>query len=197
MFRYKEELNNKSAFIMAALVILLCLVSLVGATFALFTSTPDDGKIGIVSTSGTVKVDIVDSDTAASLVGEVLQFDTSSVDGIYFEPGATFYTKGFKAKNVGDVTINYRMYISEDDSLDMDKFEDAFDFYITTDPTDPTKAERMLSFSGQLAAGECSETFYLVIKMKSNANNDFQGTYTGIGITVCAVQGNVKIEGLE
>ncbi len=197
MFRCKEEQNNKSAFIMAGLVILICLVSLAGATFALFTSSPDDGKIGIVATSGTVKVDIVDSDTDASLVGEILQFETSSVEGILFEPGATFYTKGFKAKNVGDVTINYRMYISEDDSLDMDKFEDAFDFYITTDPTDPAKAERMLSFSGQLEADECSETFYLVIKMKSNANNDFQGFYTGIGITVCAVQGNVKIEGLD
>ena len=200
MFRFKEDNTNQSAFIMAGLVILLCLVSLVGATLALFTSNPDDGKIGIIATSGNVKVDIVDSITEDSLVGEVLPFKTTdgNGDGILFEPGATFYTVGFKAKNVGDIPINIRMYISEDDTLDMEKFEKAFDFYITTDPTKPASAEPLLSFTGRLEVGQSSETYYLVIKMKETATNEFQGSkYTGIGITVCAVQGNVYLEELE
>lgn len=49
MFRYK---SHKQAFIMTALVILLCLVSLVGATLALFTSDPNDGTIRRDNTSG-------------------------------------------------------------------------------------------------------------------------------------------------
>lgn len=199
MFRNKENENNKSAFIMAGLVILLCLVSLTGATFALFTSNPDDGMIGIIATSGNVKVDIVDSATDGSLVGEALQFETADdSNSVLFEPGATFYTQGFKAKNVGDIPINFRMYISEDESLDMDEFERAFDFYITTDPENPDKAEKLLSFTGRLEVGQSSDTYYLVIKMKETATNEFQGkAYTGIGITVCAVQGNAKIEELD
>ena len=40
-----------------------------------------------------------------------------------------------------------------------------------------------------------SETYYLVIRMKETAGNEFQNkTYTGIGITVYAVQGNAPIE---
>lgn len=201
MFRTEDKQNN-SAIIMAGLVILLCLVSLVGATYALFTSNPDDGKIGIITTSGNVKVDIVSAETETSLKGEVLYFDTEdgdvTSDGILFEPGATFYTQGFKAKNVGDIPINFRMYISEDDSLDMASFDEAFEFYVCTNPHDLTNAEKLIDFTGRLEVGQSSETFYLIIKMKETANDDFQGqTYSGIGITVCAVQGNVKIEGID
>lgn len=195
MFRLK---NNYNAVIMAGLVILICLVALVGATYALFTSNPDDGKIGIIATSGNVKVDIVDADTEQSLIGQVLLFDTESTEGILFEPGATFYTKGFKAKNVGDIPINFRMYISDDDSIDMQEFEEAFEFYITTDPNDLKEENKLISYTDRLEVGESSDTYYLIIKMKENATNKFQGSfYTGIGITVCAVQGNVNLEVLD
>lgn len=197
MFHIKDKQNN-SAIIMAGLVILLCLVSLTGATLALFTSNPDDGTIGVIATSGNVKVDIVDSVNELTLVGKVLQFETDNEDGVLFEPGATFYTQGFKAKNVGDVPINFRLYISNDDTIDMQKFEEAFEFYITTDPLNPNDSEKLISYTDRLEVGESSETYYLLIKMKETATNEFQGrTYTGIGITVCAVQGNVNIEGLE
>lgn len=202
-----KKINN--AVIMASIVILLCLISLTGATLALFTSNPDDGKIGIITTSGNVKIDIVDADdTTDSLQGDVLNFASPNgsdddsdeeTQEVLFEPGATFYTQGFKVKNVGDIPVNYRMYISDDDSLDMTAFIEAFDFYITTDPHDPSAMVDMLLFAGRLEVGECSEaTYYLVIKMKETATNEFQEhTYTGIGITVCAVQGNVNVEGIK
>lgn len=196
MFRCK---NINSAFIMAALVILICLVSLTGATLALFTNNPDDGRIGIIATSGNVKVDIVDSETEESLVGEVLKFESKDgSDSILFEPGATFFTQGFKAKNVGDIPINFRMYISEDENLDMNEFEKAFDFYITDNPDNLEDAKKLIDFTGRLEVGESTEAYYLVIKMKENATDEFQGhKYSGIGITVCAVQGNAHKEELN
>ena len=51
--------SYKQALVIAALVILLCLVCLSGATYALFTNDPSDGTIGIVTTSGKVDVDII------------------------------------------------------------------------------------------------------------------------------------------
>ncbi len=195
MFRYK---SHKQAFIMTALVILLCLVCLTGVTLALFTSDPNDGSIGIITTAGDIKVDIVDDFSETTLVGKVLQIQTSSDrKEILFEPGATFYTQGFKVKNMGDIPINFRLSVSQDDNIDMELFDQAFDVWISTSPTNTADAEKLTDFEGRLEVGESSEsTYYLFVKMKESVGNEFQGkTYTGIGVTVYAVQGNAEIKG--
>ena len=192
MTRYKVK---KSTFIIAVLAILLCLVSITGATLALFTSDVNNGKIGINATAGDVKVDIVDaSDNPQTLVGDVLNFQTlSNKKEVLFEPGATYYTEGFRIKNKGNIPINFILYVSEDDTTSKD-FVGAFDVWITKTPNDLTNAEKLREFDGRLEVGQSSETYYLVFKMKETAGNEFQNrTFTGVGITVNAVQGNVVI----
>ena len=194
MFRYK---SHKQAFIMTALIILLCLVSLTGATLALFTSDTRDGTIGIITTAGEIKVDIVDSSLESTLVGKVLEFQTSSErKEILFEPGATFYTQGFKVKNLGNIPVNFRLSVSEDETIDPEEFNESFEVWISTDPNDTADAQKLSEFTGRLEVGESSErTYYLFVKMRESAGNEFQGkTYTGIGVTVYAVQGNVVIK---
>ena len=195
MFRYQ---SNKQAFIVAAIIILLCLVSLTGATMALFTIQARNGTIGVITTAGEIKVDIVnDANEEDSLVGKVLQFQTSANQkDILFEPGATFLTQGFKIKNTGNIPINYRLSVSEDDNIDMEEFNRAFEVWIATSPTDRSNARKITDFIDRLEVGGSSaDTYYLYIKMKESAGNEFQGkTYSGIGITVYAVQGNVKVE---
>ena len=179
---------------MSIAIIFLCLTSVIGTTWALFTSG-NDGKIGINSTSGYIDLDIVDVD-GNSLVGDVLDFETKSDDGepIYFEPGATFYTQGFTVKNNGNITINYRLYISSDEGENMESFNEAFELWVTDDPNSIGGENKITEFVGTLNPGETGQVQYLVIKMKESAGNDFQGkTYTGIGITVYAVQGNVDM----
>ena len=183
---------------MSIAIILLCLTSVVGSTWALFTSG-EDGKIGINSTSGNIDLDIVDTD-GNSLIDDVLDFVSKSDDGepIYFEPGATFYTQGFTVKNNGNITINYRLYISNDEDENMESFSEAFELWVTDDPNNIGNGSKMTEFVGTLAPGESGKVQYLVIKMKESAGNDFQGkVYTGIGITVYAVQGNVDIENVS
>ena len=196
MFRYK---SHKQAFIMTALVILLCLVCLTGATLALFTSDPNDGTIGIIATSGDVEIDIVDT-SGATLQNKALDFITASGtptdDGnVLFEPGATFRTQGFKIKNAGDIPVNFRLSVSKDDKIDMEEFDKAFELWIVKEGDDFSSAEKLTEFKvNGLAAGESSDTYYLFIKMKESVGNEFQGkTYTGIGVTVYAVQGNAQL----
>lgn len=192
MSRYK--INNKT-FIIAAMVILLCLVSITGATLALFTSTTEDGKIGINATSGNLKVDIVDaSENPSSLVGDVLDFVTTSDNKkILFEPGAMYYTEGFRVKNNGSIPVNFILYISEDETVSAD-FSDAFEVWLTEDPTNRENMVKLQEFDGRLEVGQNSSIYYLVFRMKETAGNEFQDrTFTGVGITVCAVQGNVSI----
>lgn len=187
----------KNRIIACFLVMILCFSSIVGSTLALFTNDPEKGAIGVNTTSGKVKVDIVDaSDEQKSLVGDSLQFmTTSQSDTFYIEPGATFYTQGFRVKNKGNVKINYHLYVSDDRFRNMDNFDDVFDVYITTDIDNIQNAEKLMSFIGRLEAGETSEVYYLVLKMKENSTNDFQGQrYSGIGVTVYAIQGNVEIK---
>ena len=192
MFRYR---SHKQAFIMTALVILLCLVSLTGATLALFTSDQSDGTIGIIATAGDVKVDIIDASSKETLVGKVLQFQTSANQKeILFEPGATFCTQGFKVKNTGEIPVNFRVSVSEDPKINMEEFNKAFEVWISTDRTNPASAQNLTDFVGRLEVGESSEsTYYLFVKMKESVGNEFQGkSYAGIGVTVYAVQGNVE-----
>lgn len=193
MFRYQ---SNKQAFVIAVCVILLCLICLTGATLALFTSNPDDGTIGVITTAGVVRVDIVEAtNEETSLVGQVLQILTSSGNrDILFEPGAVFFTQGFKVKNTGNVPINFSLGVSKDVNIDQEAFDEAFELWISTTPNIDS-AERLDQFKGRLEVGQSSDTYYLFIKMRETAGNEFQGkTYSGIGITVYAVQGNVEIK---
>ncbi len=203
MLRYGTV--NK-AILIAALAILLCMACLVGSTLALFTGNPEDGTIGIITTTGDVAVGIVDtSEQQNSLVGETLQFQTTSEnDELRFEPGATFYTQGFKVINLGSVSIKFRVRVNYDGDLAENEqlkaeFEDAFEVWVATDPTQPRDAQPANEFVGTLEVDPekpsvSEETYYLIVKMKESADNRFQGkTYSGIGITVYAVQANVDI----
>ena len=197
MFRIK---SNKKAFIIGSLVILLCIVCLTGATLALFTNDLHDGTIGIITTTGSVKVDIVDAETGESIVGSVLAFQTSVTDReIYFEPGSTYYTQGFKVKNIGSVPIKFRVYVSEDEDFTVSEINDAFDIWISKKPDSIEGAKPIDDFSGYLTVDAVSDDYYyLYVRMKETADNTFQGqTYSGIGVTVFAVQGNADIADIK
>ena len=188
--------ESKNKLIAAVLVISLCFSSLIGSTFALFTSNLEDGTIGVVTTSGDVEVAIVDAATGESLIGESLEFmTTSDRKEVYFAPGVTFFTQGFKVENKGNIPINFHLSVSRDNNYDYTEFDKAFDVWISTSITDTSAAEPIKNFVGHLGVGQKTDTvYYLFIKMKETAGNEFQKQeYSGIGVTVYAVQGNVKL----
>jgi len=173
--------------------LILCLFVLSGVTLALFTSR-EDGKIGINVTSGKLKVDIVDiSDN--TLVGDVLEFVSTKDNKVcLFEPGATFHTQGFKIKNSGNITMNYYISISQDEDFNDEKIKAAFDFWVSTDPKDPSKTVDLKTFKDSLGKDDTSDVYYLVAHMKESAGNEFKNqVFKGVGITVNAVQGNVNL----
>ena len=191
-----ENRHYKKEIIIALTVILLCVISVTGTTFALFTSNLNDGTIGVNVTSGNVEVDIQDTE-GKTLVGDVLDFVTTGTnDTLYWEPGATFYTQGFKVANIGNIPVKFKAYI-EDGNEDT-KLIEALEFYVTDDLKNIKGAQRLSEFGGRLEVGESSKTYYLVVHMKEDANDDYQGLYlTGVGITVLASQGNVNVDSME
>lgn len=195
--REEQTKMQLKTLVLPILAIILAVISATGSTLALFTSSEEDGTIGVNVTSGRVNVDIVNT-KGDSLVGNVLHLvpkDGRDEEDVYFEPGATFYTEGFRVSNIGTSPVNFRIYVSEDKQLDMTEFEKAFDLRITTDPSSRTVEKPLTDFTGNLAVGQESATYYLVIRMKENAGNEFQDqAYSGIGVTVYAIQGNVELE---
>lgn len=196
--------NKGRACIVAASAILLCLVSLTGATLALFTGDADDSTIGIVAMAGGIKVDLVDLN-GDSLQENALRFQTTSENReILMEPGSAFRTQGFRIVNNGSVPIQFRLAVSKEiiettDNqrivVDMARFLESFDVWITQDLDNPMSGTDLREFTGYLEKGTSNEKpYYLLIKMKETVGNDFQGrSYSGIGVTVYAVQGNGEL----
>lgn len=181
--------QSSGGSLLSMILVLIVLLFFVVISLGLLRKNSNDGSIGVNVTTGKLKVDIVDEE-GNSLVGDVLDFVDPDGDGkLYFEPGATFYTQGFQVKNIGDLSVGYTISVGDDENIDKVEFKEAFEFWLTTAPKDQEKAVKLQSYEGALEAAETSETYYLVVRMKESAGNEFQDkTYTGIGITVHAVQ---------
>ena len=181
----------KSKLAISLLIISNCIAFLIIASlgYALWKSTQSDGMIGVNVTTGECKIDIINTE-GASIIGDVLDFvSNTDKEEVLFEPGAIYYTEGFRVKNVGSIPVKFRVYISEDREEAEGDFEDSFDVYIAKSVGDGVDTESFTSFNGEIAVGQTSETYYLVVQMKEDAGNEFQNkTYSGVGITVYAVQ---------
>ena len=194
-YSFAKERRKTAAIITLIVLLLLCLAINAALTYFLLKKNGGvDGKIGVNVTSGECKIDIIDTENK-TLVGDVLDFESASGnEKLYFEPGATYRTQGFIVKNEGSIPVDFRIYISVDEADISAGFQEAFDLWISKDASNYENAERLTEFTGKLEVNEQSEVFYLIIKMKENAGNEFQNkTYTGIGITVCAVQRNAPL----
>ena len=184
---------RKKTLMMSVSVFAFCITLLVGVTLAIFTNNVDDGTIGINTTAGSIKIDILDEENA-TLIGEVLYFEKEQggTQKILWEPGATHVTEGFKVYNNGTIPVNYQIYINytEEDS----ELVNALKFWLTENPTNLASAVEITSYKGSLDVGDESKTYYLVVQMDPNAGNAYQGLeLNGVGITVHAVQGNVDV----
>ena len=92
--------------------------------------------------------------------------------------------------------MNFSLAVSKDESIDMEEFNKAFELWIVKEGDDIKTADRIDEFKvNGLLPGKNSSVYFLVIRMKETAGNEFQEKqYTGIGVTVFAVQGNAYIE---
>ena len=191
---------TKRALLTSILAICLCLVMLIGSTFAWFTDTASTGVNQIKS--GTLKVDIVDS-TGASLTSKEnnrkLEFkNKQGSNDILWEPGVTFNTEVFKIKNAGNLALKWKLEINEDSVADARvdttntepltvSLLDVIKFSIVNATTN--EAVSIEDFEDNLSPESLSGEYYLQGKMDTTAGNEYQGlTLNGVGITVYAKQ---------
>ena len=208
---------TKRALLTSILAICLCLVMLIGSTFAWFTDTASTGVNKIVS--GNLKVDIVKPEANAegkytSLEGEKLAWTQQQVKGEsddemelkpveagkpLWEPGVRFLTQGFKIQNKGNLALKWKVEVNKGTTGTNEKSADlldVIDFFVVTEKGSETSAPAPLAaFEGKLEEANTvsPETYYIMGVMQTTAGNDYQNlTLDGITITVYATQLNYE-----
>ena len=185
---------TKRALLTSVMALVMCVVMLVGTTFAWFTDTASTAVNKIVA--GNLDVDIVDENNN-SLDGKSLSFkDVHNNTDILWEPGATFNLDSFKIVNKGNLAFKYKVVISGVDGNA--KLLKAIDFSVKIGDAEKVALadwDGILLPEGKTATAgtkeEVKETSLITISgtMKKEAGNEYQGlSIDGIGITIYATQ---------
>ena len=190
---------TKRALLTSVMALVMCVVMLVGTTFAWFTDTASTNVNRIVS--GNLKVDIIGADSDSHI--EKLNFTKAATTDaevgaeILWEPGCRYLTEGFRIANKGNLALKWKAQVNTGTTAANEgNFDllDVIDFYLVTKAADGTKTETALDeFTGNLKKTETSDVYYIKGVMQTTAGNDYQGlTLDGIGITVYATQDTVE-----
>ena len=181
---------TKRALLTSVMALVMCVVMLVGTTFAWFTDTASTAVNKIVA--GNLDVDIVGED-GKTLDGKTLNFvNKENQSNILWEPGATFFTQGFKIVNKGNLALKYKVVVSG--TTGDAKLLKAIDFAFVTDNTTPDANPESFANEGKLlkqndSAPANNGVYYLRGHMKEEAGNEYKNlTLDGISITVYATQ---------
>ena len=187
-----ESTKTKKALRGSLFALFLCIVLLIGTTFAWFTDTASTGVNKIQS--GNLKVDLeyatawnADGSvkTWESAVGKTLDFQKAKGaenETILWEPGCKYKLPEIRVVNKGNLALKYRI---KTDGIKGDaKLNEVIDWTIGDNTID---AEKVLN------AGKASDPMTIQGHMQESAGNEYQNlSIDGITITVYATQASVE-----
>ena len=183
---------TKRALLTSVMALVMCVVMLVGTTFAWFTDTASTGVNKI--TSGNLHVEIQNgADQKIEKLewvkenGEVI----ANQEGILWEPGCTYLLTPFKIVNTGNLALKYKIAITgldgDADLLKVIKFT-----YKTEDGNVfDMAAEGHLTAKG--TDGAATKLITVTAEMDKLAGNEYMDkTLEGVKFTVYATQDTVE-----
>ena len=178
---------TKRALLTSVMALVMCVVMLVGTTFAWFTDTASTGVNKIQAGNLDVGLEMKDANGKwVSAEGETLTFktkDNRAADQILWEPGCTYELPELRVVNNGNLALKYKIQITgiQGDA----KLNEVIDWTINDAAIDLTEQH--------LAAKTEGEAFTIKGVMQTTAGNEYQGlSIDGIGITVYATQDTVE-----
>ena len=184
---------TKRALLTSVMALVMCVVMLVGTTFAWFTDTASAGVNKIQAGNLDVALEMKDGDSWVSAEGKTLTFktkDNRAADQILWEPGCTYELPQLRVVNKGNLALKYMIKITGikgdaklNEVIKWTITDSATNADIVTAATDTTPAEYKL-----LNAND-THTLTIMGEMDKNAGNEYQGlSIDGISITVYATQ---------
>ena len=183
---------TKRALLTSVMALVMCVVMLVGTTFAWFTDTASTAVNKIQA--GNLDVQLLDATTGDSIEGETLQFKKAAGatqgEQVLWEPGCTYELPAFKVKNNGSLNLKYKIVISG--IKGSAKLNEAIEWTMTDGET-PMNINDGTEVS--LAPNATSGNIIIKGHMKENAGNEYQGlSIDGIAITVYATQKDAEFD---
>ena len=188
--------QTKRALLTSIMALVMCVVMLVGTTFAWFTDTASTNVNKIEA--GKLDVQMLDKG-GNDLEGKTLNWvkaEGGKNQQVLWEPGCSYDLESFKIKNNGNLKLKYKVLING--LIGNAELLKAIDFTVAVanpalTPKDGTSTVSTVaglnSFEGTLDAGAETGLITITGKMKTDAGNTYQGkTIDGIAITVYAAQ---------
>ena len=183
-----ESRKTKKALRGSLLALFLCVVLLIGTTFAWFTDTATTGVNKIQS--GRLDVELQYStdggDTWANAEGETLDFQKANgaeAEAILWEPGCRYELPKLRVVNNGNLALKYKIQITG--IKGDEKLNEVIDWTINGEDINLTEQH--------LRAGQQGAGFTIKGQMQTSAGNEYQGlSIDGISITVVATQDTVE-----
>ena len=204
---------TKRALLTSVMALVMCVVMLVGTTFAWFTDTASTGVNKIVA--GNLKVDIVDKNGTSVAKGDTkraLNFvsadNVTQGEAILWEPNCTYLTEGFQIKNGGNLALKWKVEINKDrvtnsvvgsETTPSKSLLEVIDFSMVDASGNTVDIDNftghILPAGGSDANTGLSGVYKIKAHMDANAGNDYQNlTLDGITITVYATQDTVEFD---
>ena len=193
---------TKRALLTSVMALVMCVVMLVGTTFAWFTDTASTGVNKIQAGNLDIELEIQVTENGETkwvkAEGETLQFKKAAgheSEEVLWEPGCRYELPALRIVNKGNLALKYKITVN---GVTGDaKLLEAIDFTAKMGADDGIALDNLKgailpSGAATASAGEVvGETAPITIKgvMKTTAGNEYQGlSIDGIGITVVATQ---------
>ena len=188
---------TKRALLTSVMALVMCVVMLVGTTFAWFTDTASTGVNKIQAGNLDIELEMKNASGGWDKAeGKTLQFKKAAgheSEEVLWEPGCRYELPELRIVNKGNLALKYKIQITgiQGDA----KLNKAIDWTITHSNEidkltgDINEFEYKMLPKAAGAADYPSQTFTIKGTMKKEAGNEYQGlSIDGIGITVVATQ---------
>ena len=194
-----ESTKTKKALRGSLFALFLCIVLLIGTTFAWFTDTASTGVNKIQSGNLDVALQMQDANgNWVSAEGQTLDFQKAKdaeSEAILWEPGCTYKLPELRIVNNGNLALKYKIQIN---GFNGDtKLNDVIDWTYKVGNEDYAldTEKHLAAKSGNTAS---YDTLTIQGHMQESAGNEYQGlTLEGITITVYATQDTVEYDSID
>ena len=177
-----ESTKTKKALRGSLFALFLCIVLLIGTTFAWFTDTASTGVNKIQAGNLGVELQYNDNGTWTNAENKTLEFKKAVAgEEVLWEPGCTYELPELRVMNKGNLALKYKVQITGIQGDE--KLNEAIDWTI---------GDVAIGNEQKLAPNGTND-FTLKGHMKEEAGNEYQDlSIDGISITVVATQDTVE-----
>ena len=189
-----ESTKTKKALRGSLFALFLCIVLLIGTTFAWFTDTASTGVNKIQSGRLDVDLQIKEGDKWVSAEGKTLDFVKAAGhenEAILWEPGCTYELPALRVVNKGNLALKYKIQITGiQGDEELNKVID-WTYSVSGEAVASLDTERHLA--AKTGEDDVFDTLKIKGHMQESAGNEYQDkSIDGVSITVIATQDTVE-----